>query len=518
METSRRTTIAVVLSGGAGSRFGASVPKQFLTLGSRPVLAHSLAAFASRQDIDGIILVANADYLEQSRDIALAAAGSKMIAVVAGGKERSDSTLAALKAIAQLRPDLEPEDTDVLIHDAARPLVSAAVIDRVMEALGDHEAASAAIQSSDTLFRIYEGHVQAAPDRSQMRRVQTPQGFRLKTLRQAYALALQDAAFQATDDCGVVLRYMPEVPIAVVEGEERNMKLTSPDDMPQLARHLYPALPLDGAPVKASDAADAPLEAYRRRNLRALQLRMLDILTVVGDILTRNGIRWWLQGGTLLGAARHGGFIPWDDDVDIDVLGEDVPKMVEVLRRELPEGLILPDPPRSNPIYKVRCTDSFFVEYADDFSRPYNKGIYIDIYPQRPCPDFSRRFVKRVAKRYCKANSILHRAHYYSLRAAAEWCWFTLVRACCRAAWTLRGLGRSRKEYLAQDLKNNGLGLIHRRDRIFPLTEIEFEGRRFPAPADWDFYLTEDFGNWRQLPPENQRHGHAVFYDVSLSD
>ena len=511
MVKSRRTTIAVILSGGSGSRFGASVPKQFLKLGNRPVLAHSIETFAAHPDVEGVILVANADFLEQSRDIAVAAAGKKLMAVVAGGKERTDSTLAALKAITQLRPDIIPEDTDLLIHDAARPLVSKAVIDRVIGALQDHEAASAAIGSADTLFRVYEGHVQAAPDRSQMRRVQTPQGFRLSTLRKAYALAMQDEEFRATDDCRVVLRYMPEVPIAVVEGEEKNMKLTSPADMPQLARCLYPALPY-------GDEKDDALQEYRRRNLRALQLRMLDILTIVGDILTRNGIRWWLQGGTLLGAARHSGFIPWDDDVDIDVLGEDVPKMVEALRRELPDGLILPDPPRNNPIYKVRCTDSFFVEYADDFSRPYNKGIYIDIYPQKPCPSFSRKFVKAVARRYCKANSILHRAHYYSLRSAAEWCWFTLVRAYCRAAWTICGLGKSRKEFLAQDLCNNGMGLIHRRDRLFPLTEIEFEGRKFPAPGDWDYYLQEDFGNWRQLPPEDQRHGHAVFYDVSLSD
>ena len=511
METSRKTTLAVILSGGSGNRFGASVPKQFLTLGNRPVLAHSIKTFASHPVVDSVIIVANGDYLEQTRDIALPVAGEKLLAIVAGGKERSDSTLSALKAIAQLRPDLSPEDTDILIHDAARPLVSTAVIDRVIAALSDHEAASAVIDSADTLFRVYEGHVQAAPDRSQMRRVQTPQGFRLSTLRKAYTLAMQDEDFQATDDCGVVLRYMPEVPIAVVEGEEKNLKLTSPADMSQLARSLYPAQPY------GEDTDDA-LEGYRRRNLRALQLRMLDILTIVGEILTRNGIRWWLQGGTLLGAARHSGFIPWDDDVDIDVLGEDVPKMVEALRRELPEGLILPDPPRNNPIYKVRCTDSFFVEYADDFSRPYNKGIYIDIYPQKPCPAFSRKFVKAVARRYCKANSILNRAHYYSLRSTAEWVWFTIVRASCRVAWTLRGLGKSRKDFLAQDLRNNGLGLIHRRDRIFPLTEIEFEGRKFPAPGDWDYYLQEDFGNWRQLPPEDQRHGHAVFYDVSLSD
>lgn len=514
----RKTTLAVILSGGKGSRFGAHTPKQFLPLAGKPVLEYSLSTFAAHPDIDGIILVANADFVEQSRQIAQRAAGTKLIGMVVGGKERSDSTLQALKAIEQLRPDLKPEDVNVLIHDAARPLVSADVISRTVGALEESEAVSVVIGSTDTLFRVYEGHVQAAPDRSLMRRVQTPQGFCLATLRRAYALALQDESFQATDDCGVLLRYTPEVPIAVVEGDEKNMKLTSPADLPALARMLYPALPLQGDADGEKTEKEDPLNAYRRRNLRPLQLRMLDILSTVGNILTRNGIRWWLQGGTLLGAARHGGFIPWDDDVDIDVLGEDVPKMIEALRRELPEGLIMPEPPSSNPIYKVRCTDSFFVEFADDFSKPYNKGIYIDIYPQKPCPAFSRKFVKAVARRYCKANSILHRAHYYSLRSAAEWVWFTLTRATCRALWTLCGIGKSRDEYLAQDLKNNGLGLIHRRDRIFPLTEIEFEGRKFPAPGNWDYYLQEDFGNWRQLPPENQRHGHAIFYDVSLSD
>ncbi|MBR1445797.1 MAG: LicD family protein, partial [Alloprevotella sp.] len=256
--------------------------------------------------------------------------------------------------------------------------------------------------------------------------------------------------------------------------------------------------------------------AYRSRHLRALQSEMLDMLTVVGDILDRAGVRWWMQGGTLLGAMRHGGFIPWDDDMDIDVLADDVPKMVEALRRELPPHLSLPEPPSRTPIYKVRNTRTFFVERGDDFSQDYNKGVFIDIFPQAACPAFPRSFTKRVARAYCKADSILTQQHYYSWRSVAELLWFGMKRTALSLLWHTAALFFEKKTYLAQPLRCNGWGLMHRRDKIFPLQRIPFEDRTFPAPADADYYLTEDFGDWHQLPPEDQRVSHAVYFHLNL--
>ena len=501
--------VAVILAGGSGNRFGAERPKQLLPLGGKSVLAWSLDAFERNAGIDEICIVAHPDTMETVRTIVSKGGWKKISRILPGGKERSDSSLAAIRAYSGT-------DACLLLHDAARPLISQRIIDDVLSALQTAQAVTTALPSADTIARVDGcGNVDNIPDRAQLRRIQTPQAFRLGTLEEAYSRASADPDFRATDDCGVVLRYMPDVPVATVLGEESNMKLTYAGDL-----HLLETfIPQDRSPQPAG--GDDPLQAYLVRQLRPLQLRMLDMLTTIGDILDRNGIRWWMQGGTLLGAVRHGGFIPWDDDMDIDVYKPDVPRMVEALRRELPPNLILPDPPRSLPVWKVRCTDSFYAEPGDDFAALYNKGVFIDIFPQGDVPTLPRAFVRHVARQYSRANSILSRPHYYSLRAAAEWLWFGARRAVCRMLWEAGGLlsrmVAKQGVYVAQDLRNNGLGLLHRKERLFPLQRIPFEDRDFPAPADPGYYLRESFGDYTQLPPPGERHGHAVFYAPRLA-
>jgi NAD(P)-dependent dehydrogenase (short-subunit alcohol dehydrogenase family) len=127
----------------------------------------------------------------------------------------------------------------VLLHDAVRPLVSPRIITECFEALATYDAVDVAIPSADTIIEVDDDNVIAAiPPRARLRRGQTPQAFRAATLRRAYDLAEQDPDFTATDDCSVVLRYTPDVPIWVVVGEERNMKVTDPIDV-YLADKLF---------------------------------------------------------------------------------------------------------------------------------------------------------------------------------------------------------------------------------------------------------------------------------------
>jgi 2-C-methyl-D-erythritol 4-phosphate cytidylyltransferase len=121
----------------------------------------------------------------------------------------------------------------VLFHDAVRPLLSQRVIADCVDALEEHEAVDTAIPSADTIIQV-DGSGKTIDDvlrRGLLRRGQTPQGFRLSVIRRAYAAAAADPNFEATDDCTVVLRYAPDVPIAVVNGEDRNMKVTEPIDV-----------------------------------------------------------------------------------------------------------------------------------------------------------------------------------------------------------------------------------------------------------------------------------------------
>ena len=208
---------------------------------------------------------------------------------------------------------------------------------------------------------------------------------------------------------------------------------------------------------------DEALRGYMKRHLRRCQLKQLDILREIDVICRRHDIPYWLDGGTLLGAVRHGGFIPWDDDIDIAMPLADIDRFCRVATNELPGELFLQtratDSDVVAPVIKVRDRGSLLVEPGDDFARSYAKGLYVDIFPMRPYPTVARSFVRRVARGYCRANAVLHTAHYYSLRSFAEFFYFGAKRALCRVAWEAACLAFPMNEYLSNTLDNNGLGL-----------------------------------------------------------
>lgn len=217
------SVVAVLLAGGVGARMGGELPKQLLELGGRTILEHSLAALHDHPGIDEVVLVMAPGHLGPAER--LATRYPKVTAVIEGGATRTDSTRRALDHLGEA-------DRPVLFHDAARPLVSARIISDCLDALGRHDAVAVAIPSTDTLLEVDdEGFVRGIPQRTAMQRAQTPQGFRLSVLRDAYARAAGDTGFVATDDCAVVVHYRPDVRIAVVTGDEANLKVTRPADV-----------------------------------------------------------------------------------------------------------------------------------------------------------------------------------------------------------------------------------------------------------------------------------------------
>lgn len=218
--------MAVVLAGGIGSRVGGDVPKQFLELEGRAVIEYSVDAFEQSEGIDEIALVIHPDWMDHMRVILRRNPWRKVRRFLPGGKERHLSSLHAIEAYAG-----ESGDTNLLLHDAARPWVSAEIVGRVVTALQHHEAVAVGIPSTDTVWEVSDGIVRSIPERKRMWLAQTPQAFRLPLIREAYRRALQDPDFSATDDCGVVLRYMPDVSICVVEGDVANKKITTPKDI-----------------------------------------------------------------------------------------------------------------------------------------------------------------------------------------------------------------------------------------------------------------------------------------------
>lgn len=212
-------TVAVVLAGGTGARLGAPVPKQLLALAGRTVLEHTVRALHACPEVDELLVVMHADHVEQARSLLLGPDLPRLTRVLAGGEDRDASTRQALEALGD-------EECNVLLHDAVRPLVTPRLVTDCVAALGACEAVTVAVPSTDTLLRVdSEGRVLEVPDRTELRRSQTPQGFRLGVLRRAYALAVGDPR-PATDNCGVVLRHLPEVTVRVVPGDEHNFKIT----------------------------------------------------------------------------------------------------------------------------------------------------------------------------------------------------------------------------------------------------------------------------------------------------
>ena len=217
--------VAVLLAGGVGTRVGLDIPKQLIKIAGKTILEHTLAAFQAHPMVDEIVVMMAAGHLDAVREMVRNGDYDKVTQIHEGADTRNGTTLRALDAI--------PGECPVLFHDAVRPLVSERIITECFEALERYDAVDVAITSADTIIEVdpQDNTIRAIPRRSNLRRGQTPQAFRASVLRAAYDEAAKDPGFTATDDCGVLLRYLPDVPIWVVSGEERNMKVTDPIDV-----------------------------------------------------------------------------------------------------------------------------------------------------------------------------------------------------------------------------------------------------------------------------------------------
>ena len=197
------------------------VPKQFMEIGGKPVLIHTLQKFNRIPEVDRIILVASQDHLKHAENMTAEWGIRKISQLVAGGKERQDSVENGLEAV--------PDACEiVLVHDGVRPLVSTEKIHEVIQKTRETGAAILAVPIKDTIKRGEDRMVEETLDRTKLWAVQTPQGFRIDLIREAYRKA-KEAGFYGTDDAVLVERLGHAV--SIVEGEDCNIKITSPADL-----------------------------------------------------------------------------------------------------------------------------------------------------------------------------------------------------------------------------------------------------------------------------------------------
>lgn len=258
-------------------------------------------------------------------------------------------------------------------------------------------------------------------------------------------------------------------------------------------------------------------------SLREAQLIMLDILREVHRICEKHKIRYFLSDGTLLGAVRHEGFIPWDDDLDISMPREDYNKFMEIAKEELSEDYFM-QTMKTDAYYKlyhvplkIRYNKSLFIEEGEKHKK-YHQGIYIDIFPMDKAPDSKRKYLiqSKLSKFILVSKMKINTRDFPSLKFFGR----TLSQLIGKLVpfkvvdkiifSTYKWNRESQGEYYTQ-----GPEIIwshaFKAESLFPLKKIKFEDGEFWVPNKPEDILTTMFGDFMQLPPEDQRLYHAEF-------
>lgn len=214
--------IAIILASGNGSRCELDYPKQFAKVNNKTILEYTVDKFEQHKDIDEIILVCAAEYIEKVKNIL--SKYKKISKFISGGKTRKESSYNGVMVINE-------NEANVLIHDGVRPFITKEIISNCIEKLKTYDAVCTTIDSSDTIFYINNNNIITdIPDRRLIKRAQTPQCFKLSVIKKAHELAKNDELCTVTDDCGLIMHYNL-ADILTIDGNQNNIKITYPKDL-----------------------------------------------------------------------------------------------------------------------------------------------------------------------------------------------------------------------------------------------------------------------------------------------
>lgn len=248
--------------------------------------------------------------------------------------------------------------------------------------------------------------------------------------------------------------------------------------------------------------------------LRRQQMRMLDMLQCLDDICTRHNIPYWMSSGTLLGAVRHGGYIPWDDDLDVTIMYRDSKRLMQILEQELPPYYKLQSDETDDGYFfsypKIRDTRSY-LEETNAYDRIFRyQGIFIDLFTFEKFPP-SLNWIACRAHGFC--YNVLNNRKNTDLQAKRK------VRA---IFWTCKHIVFPILRFLAlfwptKELRyspGTPYGCTSFHDELFPLQRMEFEGRLFNAPRDSHNFLKRVYGDYMQLPDLDKIHPHSYTMEI----
>ena len=261
---------------------------------------------------------------------------------------------------------------------------------------------------------------------------------------------------------------------------------------------------------------------YGDTTFRQCQLVGLHLLYVFDEICSRNHLTYFLEGGTALGAIRHKGFIPWDDDVDVGMPIADYRKFLNIARDELPEDVILQTPSDVPTLARTfsKLRDCYSFSY-ENCSIPCNaqSGIPIDIFPFEDCPNVGEKF--RIFICRAAAYSLGHmkiemgkcmagmRAMFLHLPLAiVNWIMHSFVRLVWNVLKVILPCNR-----MSVPIEDSDTRACYYKKDVFPTTKVLFEDGEFPIYRNWDRVLSMHYGDWKMPPPVSQRPVHLSFCD-----
>jgi len=241
-------------------------------------------------------------------------------------------------------------------------------------------------------------------------------------------------------------------------------------------------------------------------DLRKVQLRMLEMLIEIDKICRKHAIPYWLSSGTALGAVRHGGFIPWDDDLDIEILHKDYKKLLRCLQRELPKTMFVQTSSTDKHYFqqyaKVRDLRTRIMEKEEFASKHLYNGIFVDIFPMERTSEFIKSIASKLYGPVFKMASskkcnyrFLH--FYLFFLEKIVFPFFRLFSFLSSANILRHAMGVGFSKYRIKE-------------DIFPLKELEFEGHKFFGASNMDAYLKHIFGDYMKYPPLESIEQHIL--------
>jgi len=217
----------LIPAAGTGRRMGGSISKQYLELAGKPILAHTLTLFENHPQVENIYLIVPADDVAYCQEQIIDRYGfNKVHRIIAGGAERQDSVRNGLNALAE--DGFNQPQRPILIHDGARPLFDCKRLSALIEVVEKSGACTIGVPVKDTIKDVEKNIITGSPDRARLWQAQTPQGFQYHFIREAFDQADADG-FIATDDASLLERLGH--PVQMLEGDYRNIKVTTPEDI-----------------------------------------------------------------------------------------------------------------------------------------------------------------------------------------------------------------------------------------------------------------------------------------------